>query len=394
MNGIIAQIENAVGKIETDLITIRRHLHQYPETGRKEHNTTKYIFNSLTNRGIHCKKSSAGVGIVAEIPGKNADITFALRGDIDALPIADAKNVPYRSKNEGVAHACGHDFHTTVVLGTALVLKSLSHELPANVRFIFQHCEEAMPSGAQDFIDDGVLENVKGILGFHAEPTIETGKVALREGQITAGIDSFKIRIEGKSGHSARPHLAIDPVAGGAMIVNDLYRLFPRKTNPFNPFSVSICSFHGGHGRNTIPGEAVLEGTMRMLDYSQQEEYRNIFQTVIESTAKQTGSVCTLDFEESNPPVINNKKLTERVRNTCRLIYGEKNIVEANLSLGAEDFSLYSSAVPGCYIRIGTGGKEQFRHPLHSNLFNIDEEAIAPTVKLFSYIFLMSVDCN
>jgi len=388
MENLIEKITESAVRIEKDLIAVRRHLHRYPEKGRNEYNTTNYIYERLKEWNIDCKKGNNSLGVTGDIKVNGKKKTYALRADIDALPVKDAKKVEYRSENDGLMHACGHDFHTSVVLGTAKILKELRNSLSVNARFIFQHCEEAQPSGAQDLINEGVLKDVTGILGFHAEPGLPAGKAALRAGQVTAGIASFSIGFKGKSGHSALPHLAVDPVFAGAQFITDLYSVFPRRSNPLTPFTVSICSFHSGKSRNVIADNAVLEGTLRMLDFSQRNDYRKLFEDILKGVSLKTGITYELDYRETNPPVINEKALTTKVMEVCKNVFGEDNVEKGEVRLGAEDFSLYSSLVPGCYMRIGTGGEERFNYSLHTDMFDINEKAIVPAVNLFSRFFL------
>lgn len=376
-------------KYAPEFIEIRRHLHANPELSYQEFETSKFVQTKLKEFGIPFE-TKATTGVVGLIKGKNpGSRTIALRADMDALPITEENAVPYKSKNPGVMHACGHDVHTTCLLGAAKILNELKNEWEGTVKLIFQPGEEKNPGGASLMIKDGVLENPKpqGILALHVHTAMEVGKLSFRSGQVMASADELYFTVKGKGGHAASPHLAVDPILIASHLIVALQQVISRNNNPFNPSVLSITSFNGGNTTNVIPNEVKLMGTFRAMD----EEWRFKAHELIKRTAtnlvESMGGSLDLHIDVGYPCVINNEKLTANARTKAEEFIGNDNVSETELRMGAEDFGYYAQLIPACFYRLGTmNAAKGITAGVHTPVFNIDENAIETGMGMMAWL--------
>ncbi len=383
------KIKSLSKKYSDELIQVRRHLHQYPELSYKEFETSKFIQQKLKELGIDFEVM-ANTGVAGIIKGKNpGKKIIALRADIDALPITEQNDVEYRSRNGGVMHACGHDVHTTCLLGAAKILNELNEEWEGTIKLIFQPGEEKNPGGASLMIKEGVLENPKpsAILALHVHPGLEVGKLSFRGGMVMASADEIYITVKGKGGHAAAPHLTADTILSASQLVVHLQEVVSRFNNPFNPSVLSITSFHGGSTTNVIPSEVKLMGTFRAMD----EEWRYKAHDLIKNICKKTGEISGLqidvEIDVGYPFVINNVELTDRAKQKAVEFAGDENVYETEMRMGAEDFAFYSHLIPACFFRLGVANtKNNITSGVHTPTFNIDEQAIENGMGIMAWL--------
>jgi len=380
------KINKRADQIENELTKWRRVLHKNPELGFKEYETSNYIVEKLDEFGIENKKICE-TGVIGLIKGKNNNKTVALRADIDALAIKEKNDVEFKSTNEGIMHACGHDGHTSILLGTAKVLSEMKNDLDGNVKLIFQPAEEG-PGGAKPMIENGVLENptVDYILGLHIYPGINSNMIGLKEGKMMAAPDYFKIKIKGEGTHGARPQDGIDPITIGSHLVIALNQIKARETDTFEPLVITCGSFHAGDAFNAIPDEATITGTVRTFD----NKLRKHIKQRIEEITKNITAAFNADYEYEYifeyPPVYNNPELTKLMEKVISDKIGKNYIFKIpEPSMGGEDFSYFTEKIPGTYMRLGTKNeKKGITKPLHSPYFNLDEAVLKQGVKVFA----------
>jgi hippurate hydrolase len=357
---------------------IRRHLHAHPELSYKEFNTSKYVQAHLTQLGIPFS-IMAETGVIAILKGRPSDRVIALRADMDALPIQEENNVPYASTVAGVMHACGHDVHTSCLLGAARILSELKDEWDGTIKLIFQPGEEKNPGGASLLIKEGVLENPAptSIFGMHVHPLQEIGKLGFRPGKVMASADELYINIKGKGGHAAKPYLTADTILTAAQIVVALQQVVSRNSNPFYPTVLSICAIEGGHTTHVIPSEVKMKGTFRAMDEQWRKQAHIRIKEICEHIAKSTGAEIELNIDLGYPAVINDPALCASARGIAEEYMGTENVEEAELSMGAEDFGFYSQHIPGCFFRLGTANASRgIVSGVHTPTFDIDEKGI------------------
>lgn len=373
------QIRALAGKYTEDAVAIRHHLHMHPELSYQEFETSKFIQDQLTEYGIP-HRIMATTGVVGIIEGRNpGSRVVALRADIDALPITEENAVPYRSRHEGIMHACGHDVHTTVLLGAARILQELREHWEGTVKLIFQPGEERNPGGASILIREGVLENPAPscIFGLHVHPQLETGRLSFRGGKVMASADEIYITIRGKGGHAAAPHLTVDTILCASQIIVALQQVVSRNSSPFSPSVLSICSFQGGYTTNVIPSEVKLMGTFRTMDESWRFRAHELIEKQARSIAEGMGAQIDLRIDVGYPCVYNHEGLNEIARGLAAEFMGEAHVEETELRMGAEDFGYYSQVIPGCFFRLGTGNIiKGISSGVHTPTFNVDENAI------------------
>ena len=358
--------------------SVRHHLHANPELSYKEFNTSKFIQDHLQSLGIPFKVM-AETGVVALIEGKKSNRVIALRADIDALPIQEANNVAYASKVPGVMHACGHDVHTTILLGAARILNETKAHWEGTVKLIFQPGEEKNPGGASILIKEGVLENPAptAIIGLHVHPILETGKLSFKSGKAMASADEIYITVKGKGGHAATPHLTADTVLAAAELVVALQKVVSRDKDPLSPSVLSICAINGGFTTNVIPSEVKLMGTFRAMDETWRFNAHKRMQEVANGIATSSGAEIDFKIDVGYPTVYNDPVITEKARSIAASTMGNSNIEEGELRMGAEDFGYYSQKIAGCFFRLGTGNKQKnITSGVHTPTFDIDEDAI------------------
>jgi len=324
------------------------------------------------------------------IKGKNPETrTIALRADIDALPIHEENNVSYKSQNKGIMHACGHDVHTTCLLGAAQILNELKNDWEGTVKLIFQPGEEKNPGGASLLIKEGVLENPKpsSIFGLHVHPGLPIGKLSFRPGKVMASADELYITIRGKGGHAASPHLCIDPILIASHLIISLQQIVSRNNNPHNPSVLSITSFQGGSTTNVIPNEVKLKGTFRAMDEEWRFRAHELIRKQSTDLVQSMGGEIDLLIDVGYPSVYNNETLNEITRKKAEEFIGKNNVEETEPRMGAEDFGYYTQLIPGCFYRLGVMNKEKgITSGVHTPTFNIDENAIEIGMGMMAWI--------
>jgi amidohydrolase len=360
-------------------IDIRRHLHAHPELSYQEFETSAFVQNKLKEWGIPFR-TMANTGVVGLIEGKNpGKRTIALRADMDALPIQEANDVPYRSVREGVMHACGHDVHTTCLLGAASILQQLRDEWEGTVKLIFQPGEERNPGGASIMIAEGVLQAPapQAIFGLHVHPQLEVGKLSFRGGQVMASADEIYITIKGKGGHAAAPHLTVDTVLIAAHLITSLQQIISRNNNPLSPSVLSICSIQGGHTTNVIPSEVKLMGTFRALDEAWRFKAHELIRRQATELVHAMGGEIDLHIDVGYPSVYNHEALSASARKLAEEYMGKDKIETTEIRMGAEDFGYYTQKIPGCFYRLGVmNAAKGITSGVHTPTFNVDESAI------------------
>jgi amidohydrolase len=357
------------------LVLFRRDLHQHPELSWQEHRTADRICGWLDELGVSYQRDVAGTGIVAELHGGATGPFVALRADMDALPVIEETGLPFGSQVPGVMHACGHDGHTSMLLG-AISLLAAETELPAPVRFIFQPAEET-GEGAKAMIAAGVLDDVAMIFGGHVDRHYAVGSVAVTDGAVNASTDRFSIFITGKGGHAARPHETVDAVVVGSLMVMALQTIVSREVNPAHPSVVTVGRFDAGTASNVIAGQALLEGSIRSQDQTVRAALHRSIERIAKSIGQLHGATTEVRIDMGTPAVSNPPQCTQIARRAAALVVGEERVVKMEIAnMGGEDFGYYMECVPGCYVRFGTvrDGVEQF--PAHSSKFDFDEEAL------------------
>ncbi|GAB4315310.1 M20 metallopeptidase family protein [Pseudothermotoga elfii] len=373
-------ISQEVLSYKDELIQLRRDFHMYPEVGFELHRTSQKVAEYLESVGLEVKRNVAQTGVVALLKGAKPGKTIMLRADMDALTLQELNNVPYKSKIDGVMHACGHDGHTAMLLVAAKILKAHQSELSGNVKFVFQPSEEKFPpGGALPMIEEGVLKNpdVDYAFGVHLWSQLDCGKIGIRSGALMAAADEFQIILKGKGGHGAQPHYCKDPVIAAAELVMALQTIVSRKIDPFESVVVTVGKVQAGSAFNIIPETAILQGTVRTLS----ENSRNL---VKESIKRITQGVCMaheLDFEidhkDGTAVLVNDEKLTDYVRKIAEGIFGKENVVEVPPTMGGEDMSFFLKEVPGVFYFIGASNSQKgLERSHHSPYFDIDEDSL------------------
>lgn len=377
---MIEKIKQLAKEYAQDVIDIRRHIHAHPELSYEEYNTAKYVAEELKKIGIDPKEKVADTGLTAVIEGKNPEKkVIALRADMDALPIKEANDVSYKSKNEGVMHACGHDAHTASLLGTARILHSLRDQFEGSVKLIFQPGEEKNPGGASLMIKDGALKNPSPsvILGQHVMPLIPVGKFGFRSGMYMASADEIYLTVSGKGGHGAIPELLTDTVLITSHIIVALQQIISRNASPKTPTVLSFGKVSAEGATNIIPNEVHVAGTFRAMDEKWRAEAHGLIKKMAESIAEGMGGKCDVHISKGYPYLENHPETTEAARNAAIEYVGVENVVDLDIWMGAEDFSYYTHEVDACFYRLGTRNEEKgITSYVHTPTFNIDESAL------------------
>lgn len=389
MTDLVTRIKALSKSYFSEIQQVRHHLHANPELSFEEHNTASFIEEKLQSFGIENSERIGGTGITFYLDGEEKGKTIALRADIDALPIEEANDISYKSRNHGVMHACGHDVHTANLLGVAKILLELKNEWKGTVKFIFQPGEEKSPGGASILIKEGVLENPTPatILGQHVMPLIEVGKVGFRKGKYMASADEIYLTVKGKGGHAAMPENFIDPIAIASQIVVSLQQVVSRFANPKIPTVLSFGKIEGGTTTNVIPDQVELAGTLRTFDETWRQEAISKITKMSVSIAESMGGECEVNISGGYPFLVNHEKYTERNIAAAKQYLGEENVEELDLWMAAEDFSFYSHHVDACFYRLGTRNEAKgITSGVHSPTFNIDESALSIGMGLMAYL--------
>lgn len=386
---MIEKIKSLAAEYADEFIEVRHHLHENPELSYQEFETSKFVQQRLASLGIPFEVK-ASTGVIGLIQGKNpASRIIALRADMDALPILEENDVPYKSKQPGIMHACGHDVHTTCLLGAAKILNELKAEWEGTVKLIFQPGEEKNPGGASLLIKEGVLENPapQKIFALHVHPGLPVGKYSFRGGMVMASADEIYITIKAKGGHAAAPQFTADTILIASQVVISLQQIVSRNNNPFNPTVLSITSFQGGNTTNVIPSEVKLMGTLRAMN----EDWRfKAHELIIKQTKELVaamGAEADVHIDVGYPFVLNDIALSAEAMKRAAEFAGNEHVEETELRMGAEDFAYYSHKIPGCFFRLGVGNEvKNITSNVHTPTFNIDEAAIEKGMGMMAWL--------
>ncbi len=384
-------IKEEVMALKDEVISLRRDFHKHPELGFQEKRTAQIVENYLKDCGIEVHPHIAKTGVMGILRGSKEGKTVLLRADMDALPIEELNEIPYKSVNKGVMHACGHDGHTAMLLVAAKVLSRHRNEISGSVKFVFQPSEEKTPGGAIKMIEEGVMENphVDKAFGLHLGNMIPAGIIALREGVMTAEADSFKISITGKGGHGAYPHTSVDPVVIASQTVMALHTIVSREINPINPVVLTIGKIHSGDVFNVIPESAELLGTVRTLDKNIAKTIPERIERIAKNTAQAFRGSAEVQYTFGYPPLINSKEETLYVRSVAKEVVGEKKVIESPVSMGGEDMAYFLERAKGAFFWLGSMNKEKgLDKPHHSAYFNFDEDVLPIGVEMHVRIAL------
>jgi amidohydrolase len=396
------KISHAAEALRPKLVEQRREFHKHPELSNREVRTARVIAGRLKELGLEeIRTNVAHHGIVALLKGKKPGPVVAVRADFDALPITEVKDVPYKSQNPGVMHACGHDVHTTIELGVAEILSKMRDEIPGSIKFIFQPAEEGAPPGEEGgaalMIKEGVMENPKpiAIFGMHCTPELHVGKIGFRAGPAQASADMFDIIIHGKMSHAMAPQDGVDSILVAAECVTALQSIKSRRVDPFEPFILTIGTIHGGTKRNIITPEVKLEGTLRTLSETVRSRVKEEMKRTLDGVTSAYGASIELQMYEATVVVVNNPKLVAETLPVMRRVIGETNVVEVPQRMGAEDMSYFQRLVPGFYFRLGTGNPEKgIVAQIHTPEFDVDEDCLVVGTKVMANVLMDFLERN
>ncbi len=382
---MLTRIKDLAEALKPRLIEIRHHLHSHPELSGQEHQTAAYVAGVLSSCGIVVQEAVGKTGVIGELVGLTDDRLVAIRTDMDALPIQERCVLEFASRKPGIMHACGHDVHTTVGLGTAMVLSQLGEVLPGNIRFIFQAAEE-IAQGARWMVEDGAMHDVSAIFSVHVFPSLPAGSIGIRYGALTAAADDLEILIIGESGHGARPHEAIDAIWIASQVITTLQQAISRTQNPLRPMVLTIGQINGGRAPNVIADQVRLQGTVRSLHPDTHAKLPEWIEGIVASVCKTFGARYEINYKRGVPSVQNDLALTQLLEDSAKQAWGsDRVLVLPEPSLGAEDFSMYLQHAPGTMFRLGVGFRNKLNYPLHHPLFEVDESAIVTGVVTLAY---------
>jgi amidohydrolase len=383
---MLSQIKDLAETLAPRLIEIRRHIHAHPELSGQEYQTAAYVAGVLSSCGIQVKEAVGKTGIVGNLQGNGSDDRIlAIRTDMDALPIQERTNLDFASRKPGIMHACGHDVHTTVGLGVAMVLSQLAEALPGNIRFLFQPAEE-IAQGASWMVRDGAMRDVNAIFGVHVFPSIPARSVGIRYGALTAAADDIEIFIQGESGHGARPHEAIDAIWIASQVITALQQAISRTQNPLRPIVLTIGQISGGRAPNVIADQVRMAGTVRSLHPETHANLPQWIEGIVANFCNTYGAKYEMNYRRGVPSVQNDLFLSQILEEASREAWGSDRVqILTEPSLGAEDFSLYLEHAPGSMFRLGVGSGDRLNHPLHHPEFEVDESAILTGVVTLAY---------
>ncbi|HEY9514041.1 MAG TPA: M20 family metallopeptidase [Gemmatimonadaceae bacterium] len=374
----------AAAGVRDAVVEWRRYLHQHPERSFHEERTAQFVYDKLSELGGLELSRPTATSVVARLKGAAPGPVLAIRADMDALPITELNEVEYVSQNPGVMHACGHDGHTSMLLGAATVLTGLRERLHGEVRFIFQHAEEDFPGGAQQMVDAGVMDGVDVIIGAHLWLPMPIGKVGVKAGALMASPDTFNIVVRGAGGHAALPHETVDSIAVAAQVVTNLQHIVARNVDPLANAVVSVTRFIAGTTTNVIPGTAELTGTVRTFDAALRDRIPELMERIVRGVTSAHGATYELSFRRGYRPVVNDEKVSAFMRGVVEQAVGADALVEAHPTMGGEDFSAYLQRSPGSFFFIGARNEARgIKYPHHHERFDIDERALESGVAIF-----------
>ncbi|EDX78721.1 amidohydrolase subfamily [Coleofasciculus chthonoplastes PCC 7420] len=382
---MLSRIKDLAQELAPRLIEIRRHIHGHPELSGQEYQTAAYVAGVLSSCGIVVQEGIAKTGVIGELVGGTDERLVAIRTDMDALPITEAAPLEFASRKMGIMHACGHDVHTTVGLGTAMVLSGLGEQLPGNVRFLFQPAEE-IAQGANWMVQDGAMNDVSAIFGVHVFPSIPGGSIGVRYGALTAAADDLEIFITGESGHGARPHEAVDAIWIAAQVITTLQQAISRTQNPLRPMVLTIGQINGGRAPNVIADQVHLAGTVRSLHPETHANLPEWIESIVANVCQMYGARYEVSYRRGVPSVQNDLALTQILEASAKEAWGSDRVqILPESSMGAEDFSMYLEHAPGTMFRLGVGFKDKPNYPLHHPQFEVNESAIITGVVTLAY---------
>jgi amidohydrolase len=382
--GTSVDLNQLASQIKEEVITWRRQMHQNPELSFHEEKTAQFVYETLESFGNLELSRPTKTSVVARLIGSHPGKTIAIRADMDALPIQEENTLEFASTNPGVMHACGHDGHTAMLLGTAKILSGLKDQIKGEVRFFFQHAEEIFPGGAEEMVQAGVMDGVDLVIGTHLWSPLEKGKVGVVYGSMMAAPDAFYITVNGKGGHAALPHQTIDSIAVAAQVVTNLQHIVSRNTDPLDNLVISVTQFIGGTTHNVIPGSVQICGTVRSFNASLRETIPGKMERIVKGITDAHEANYEFNYQFGYRPVINNDEVTSVIEETVREVFGEEALDLMRPNMGGEDFSAYMEKAPGCYFYVGAGNAEQgITYPHHHARFTIDEDALEIGVKTF-----------
>lgn len=374
-----------VEQIQEKVIAWRRQLHANPELSFQETNTAQFVHDTLLSFGHLEVSRPTKTSVMARLIGGKPGKVLALRADIDALPLREENAVAYASKNDGVMHACGHDGHTAMLLGTACIFASMKEELEGEVRFFFQHAEELFPGGAKEMVEAGVMDGVDYVLGAHVFPGLDKGKISVGSGIRCAAPDTFEIEIIGKGGHAAHPETSVDPIAIGAQVVSNLQHIVSRQIDPLDNLVVSITQFHAGTADNIIPSEVKMLGTVRSFDPKLRAFAPEAMERILKGITEAHKASYTFKYRHGYDALVNDDTVATILENAACELFGDAVLESMKPSMGGEDFSAFLQKAPGAFFRVGVGEPNQDNYPLHHSRFDFDEKALTVGIKLFIY---------
>lgn len=394
-NSFKEKIEHLAQKYFDEIVQYRRHFHKHPELSKHEEKTSEFICSKLEEWSLEFKKNIGGFGIYGFVNGKNPDKrTIALRADMDALPIKEETELPFKSINEGVMHACGHDLHMASLLGAIRILKELENDFEGRVMFIFQPSEETYPGGALKMLQEGIFKEVtpSNIFAFHSTPEMECGYIGMTEGKAMASTDEIYIDIIGRGGHGATPELNIDPILAASHVVIALQSIVSRNATPTTPTTFSIGKFIADGRTNIIPNSVHLEGIIRTFDEDWRKQCHELIERIATQTAEAFGAKAKVFVDHGYPFVDNDIDLTRKVFAYAQTFFGDDKVIDLPSRMTAEDFSYFSQQAPSCYFRVGTKIKDMPITNLHTSNFNIDEQSIKNAMGFSAFLAISSLN--
>ncbi|CAH0139013.1 N-acyl-L-amino acid amidohydrolase [Peribacillus frigoritolerans] len=377
-------IHDLIEAVKDEVIAWRRYLHKYPELSFQEEKTAQFVYEKLQTFGELEISRPTKTSIMARLIGQQPGKVIALRADMDALPIEEENDFDFVSQNSGVMHACGHDGHTAMLLGTAKIFTQIKEQIKGEVRFLFQHAEELPPGGAQEMVRAGALDGVDMILGTHLLSTLPLGKIGLGYGPIMAGADTFNITLVGKGGHASQPELTVDPIAIGTQVVSNLQHIVSRYRDAQDALVISVTQFHGGSAINVIPSKVSIGGSVRSFNPQLQVEIPSFIERIVKGITEAHGATYEFDYQFGYAPTINDEEITRLMDETVCEVFGEESREILKPIMGSEDFSAFQEVVPGTYMGIGARNEEKgIIYPHHHPKFTVDELALQNGVKLY-----------
>ena len=379
-----ATFDDLVEDVLEEVVGWRRHLHHNPEVSYHEEETSRFVYETLQSFGGLELSRPTKTSVMARLVGESPGRTLAIRADMDALPIKEENDFEFASRNPGAMHACGHDGHTAMLLGTAKILSGMRDRIRGELRFLFQHAEELSTGAAEEMVEAGVMDGVDVVIGTHLWSQLEVGRIGVTYGPMMAAPDIFEITIKGKGGHAAMPHQVVDSIAVGAQVVTNLQHVVSRQTDPVDDVVVSVSKFSGGSTHNVIPGTVEMVGTIRTLDPEVRKSVPELMERTIKGVTEAHGAGYEFRYKPGYRPVINDQEITRVIEETVKDVFGEDTLEIMRPNMGGEDFSAYQQRAPGAFFYVGAGNEAKgIVHPHHHPRFTIDEDALGYGVKTF-----------